>query len=381
MNWLFILALTIQVCITNGVSGIASCRSALSSLESNAVQEASEFVAGLSSFNSQILDVLKQQSTKNVIVIPFSDFEGKQSRVSAYFTEEMVTAIVASKEFKIQDNSQLVALIEREKISPMMLAANESFRGSSSPFDNTSIIVGTITDLQKKVAVMARIIQGKADNYAGAAIVYLRIGEEIRTLLAADRSDALIFKTAKSDVNNPEKNVVQKVSPTSEPISKRDSNAASMSTVKEQVNKQEQPQSKKDGKTPNNNPSDQTIYDQGRKNYIDEHYERAIALFNSLVQKYPESPLADNAYYWIGESFYMQKNWKKALEYFQKVLDEYPYGNKVPAAILKRGYTEEQLGHLDNAIATMEELIRTFSDSPEAGLAKNKLRHLRSIKR
>lgn len=107
-------------------------------------------------------------------------------------------------------------------------------------------------------------------------------------------------------------------------------------------------------------------------------FAESIAYFQKLLEKFPDSPLADNALYWVGEANYSTKNWKEAHRVFQQVLDKYPYGNKVPASTLKRGYAEEKLGMLKEAIASMEEVVTRFENSEVAIIARKKLQILKA---
>jgi TolA-binding protein len=58
---------------------------------------------------------------------------------------------------------------------------------------------------------------------------------------------------------------------------------------------------------------------------------------------------------------------------FQIVIDQYPTSSKVPDALLKRGFSEQEMGDTDRARATMQQVIELYPDSSAAKLAKVRL--------
>ena len=78
---------------------------------------------------------------------------------------------------------------------------------------------------------------------------------------------------------------------------------------------------------------------------------------------YPDSPLADNAQYWLGEAYYVNKSFPEALAAFQRVVDKYPQSRKLPDAMLKIGYCDYELKQWQaarrRAVAGGVEVFRT----------------------
>ena len=64
--------------------------------------EATDFVIGLHAFNGQVLDALEQQPTRRVMVLPFAC--DKSAALGKYITEQLVTAIAASRHYEIVDS-------------------------------------------------------------------------------------------------------------------------------------------------------------------------------------------------------------------------------------------------------------------------------------
>ena len=102
-------------------------------------------------------------------------------------------------------------------------------------------------------------------------------------------------------------------------------------------------------------------------------HDLALMGFQEVLKRYPTAELADNAQYWIGEVYYDRKDYARALEEFLKVEANHPSGDKIPAALLKAGMTQQQLGKHKAAAKTFEILVARFPSTEEARLARAKL--------
>lgn len=118
------------------------------------------------------------------------------------------------------------------------------------------------------------------------------------------------------------------------------------------------------------------IYDGAYQDLTRGNHGLALMGFQELLSKFPDSELADNAQYWIGESYYAQKDYRQALEEFAKTPASYPQGDKVPAALLKMGFCQQQIGDANAARNTFEKLLDDYPDSEEARLARARLEDL-----
>lgn len=108
-------------------------------------------------------------------------------------------------------------------------------------------------------------------------------------------------------------------------------------------------------------------------------YDLAVAAFKAFVETYPKGQYADNAQYWLGEANYVQRNFKAALEEFGKVVDGFPTSNKRPDAMLKLGYTYQELGQNDKARATLSDVVSSYPNSTAARLATKRLQDLKLL--
>jgi len=119
------------------------------------------------------------------------------------------------------------------------------------------------------------------------------------------------------------------------------------------------------------------LYFKGFKLTKDKDFDKASAAFKHFLQLYPRNKLADHARYWLGEIYYSRGNWERAILEFDKVIKEYPGGDKVPAAILKEGFSFDKLGSGKEARLLLESVIEKYPESPEAKMAAERLEKIK----
>jgi len=105
----------------------------------------------------------------------------------------------------------------------------------------------------------------------------------------------------------------------------------------------------------------------------DSQYDQAITAFRKFLVDFPDSPLADNAQYWLGEAHYVNKDYPAALAAFQLVVDKYPQSRKLPDAMLKVGYCQYELKQWDQARTVLGAVKSRFADTPAGRLAQQRL--------
>lgn len=111
----------------------------------------------------------------------------------------------------------------------------------------------------------------------------------------------------------------------------------------------------------------------------DGRYDLAVAAFKTFVQSYPTGSYADNAQYWLGEANYVQRNFKAALEEFDKVVKKFPDSPKRADALLKMGYTYQELGDIDRARMSLNDVVMNYPNSTAASLAKKRIQDLKRV--
>jgi tol-pal system protein YbgF len=120
-------------------------------------------------------------------------------------------------------------------------------------------------------------------------------------------------------------------------------------------------------------PDPNRLYEAGYLDVTRGNYAAAIEEFGLYLRYFPNTELSDNARYWIGESYYAQKDYVGAAREFQGLIDAYPKGDKIPAALLKLGYSQQGQGEEKRARATFEKVIKEFPQSEEARLARQRI--------
>lgn len=125
---------------------------------------------------------------------------------------------------------------------------------------------------------------------------------------------------------------------------------------------------------PSANPID--VYNAAYRDYQRGNFDLAISGFRDFVAQNPNSDLTDNASYWIGESLFSQKKYKDAIAQFDSVVTKFPKSEKVPGALLKKGYAYIALGEKSQGIVQLQYVLHEHPRSPEADLARQKLKQL-----
>lgn len=103
-------------------------------------------------------------------------------------------------------------------------------------------------------------------------------------------------------------------------------------------------------------------------------YDKALPAFESFVRQNTQHDLADNGQYWIGEMHYVQRRFTEALVAFNKVLVDWPASDKVPASLLKIGFSFYELEDLPNAKSSLERLIKEYPESSAVTPARQRLK-------
>jgi tol-pal system protein YbgF len=117
-------------------------------------------------------------------------------------------------------------------------------------------------------------------------------------------------------------------------------------------------------------------YQAAYRDYQRGNYDLAIDGFRDFLSANSKSDLADNAAYWIGESLFSQKKYREAIEQFDSVVTKYPQSDKVPGALLKKGYAYISIGEKAQGVVQLQYVVHEHPKSQEASLARQKLKQL-----
>ncbi len=116
-------------------------------------------------------------------------------------------------------------------------------------------------------------------------------------------------------------------------------------------------------------------YNKGLQLYRKKQYRKAISIFESLLNKYPNHKLAPNFQYWIGECLFKLKDYNRAINYFRNV---YLYTNswKKDDAAIMIAISYYKMGDIEKARAEFKSFIYKYPDSEYIKIAKHYLKKI-----
>jgi len=115
------------------------------------------------------------------------------------------------------------------------------------------------------------------------------------------------------------------------------------------------------------------LFDLSTRDLTEGRYGLALTGYRDFLRRFPTSDLADNAQYGVGECFFAQAAFDSAAVEYAKVGEQWPKGDRAAAALYKLALSQDRLGRTSESRKTMEELIRRFPSSSEAGLARDRI--------
>jgi len=123
----------------------------------------------------------------------------------------------------------------------------------------------------------------------------------------------------------------------------------------------------------NEKPERESLYAAAYETFKEGNYDKARTEFENFLKLHPRTEYSGNAQFWIGECYYHERQYEKAILEYEKVVTNFPEGNKVPYALLKQGLSFEQLGDKASARLFLQQVIRDYPNTNQAGVARSKL--------
>lgn len=117
------------------------------------------------------------------------------------------------------------------------------------------------------------------------------------------------------------------------------------------------------------------LYSQAQEEYRGGFYEKSIATWNHLLEKYPQSRYTSNAHYWIGTALMAQNRNDEALLSFHTA-ETTPESRHQSRAVLMSAKCYIKLNENDKAIEKLNYLISRFPHSTALVEAKSLLKKL-----
>jgi tol-pal system protein YbgF len=122
--------------------------------------------------------------------------------------------------------------------------------------------------------------------------------------------------------------------------------------------------------------SEQEFYQQGFGLLKESKHSEAINIFKQQISNYPSGNYADDAHYWIAESMYVNRSLDESKQYFRAIIDNYSQSSRLPDAMLKTAYIEQEQGNVIEARILLQEIVQYHPRSNAAISAKNRLAEL-----
>jgi len=91
----------------------------------------------------------------------------------------------------------------------------------------------------------------------------------------------------------------------------------------------------------------------------------------------PKDQLTDNAIYWTGNCYFKEKKHEKAISIFEDLINRFPNSNKAPDSHFVQALAFLELNEPLTAKIILETLIQNFPSSNAASMAKTKLSQLK----
>ena len=124
--------------------------------------------------------------------------------------------------------------------------------------------------------------------------------------------------------------------------------------------------------------SEDQYYDRGFDFLKQSKYDEAVTVFEQQIAQYPQGDLADDAHYWIAEAMFISRKSAEAKPHLRAIIDNHPQSARLPDAMLKTAYIEQDLGNLIEARILLQEIVAKHPSSNAAIAAKNRLANLKS---
>ncbi len=119
--------------------------------------------------------------------------------------------------------------------------------------------------------------------------------------------------------------------------------------------------------------AEQRAYDQGLEHFRAGRFAEAVTAFQLFTRTFPRSTLVPSAQYWIGNSLYAVRDFRGAINTQRQLIAQYPDSAKAPDALLNIATVQAELGDLQAARATLQEVASKYPASEAGAKARQRL--------
>ena len=119
--------------------------------------------------------------------------------------------------------------------------------------------------------------------------------------------------------------------------------------------------------------AEQRAYDQGLEHFRAGRFAEAVTAFQLFTRNFPRSTLVPSAQYWIGNSLYATRDFRGAITTQRQLIAQHPDSIKASDALLNIASAQSELGDIQGARITLQEVASKYP-ATEAGVkAKQRL--------
>jgi len=101
----------------------------------------------------------------------------------------------------------------------------------------------------------------------------------------------------------------------------------------------------------------------------DRDFDGALVALTEFLSKYPDQEFTDRAMFWRAEAFYAKRDYERALAEFEALSVRFPNSEKAADAILKIGMCHQRLGDAQRAQSFFRRVQESFPESAAARAA------------
>jgi TolA-binding protein len=117
----------------------------------------------------------------------------------------------------------------------------------------------------------------------------------------------------------------------------------------------------------------ENLFDVARKDFTAGRYDIALAGFQDLYNRFPDSDRGDDAAYWIAECQYAQRNYAQAEEAYKNYLKSYPEGRNTCVSLFKLGLVFDNQKREKAHEMVWRKLLEQCPDAEEAAAVKARM--------
>ena len=119
--------------------------------------------------------------------------------------------------------------------------------------------------------------------------------------------------------------------------------------------------------------TEQRAYDQGLEHFRGGRYGEAVTVFQLFMRNFARSTLVPSAQYWIGNSLYAVRDFRGAIAVQRQLIAQYPDSAKASDALLNIASAQAELGELQAARNTLQEVASKYPLTEAGAKAKQRL--------